>query len=199
MQVSARAEVVLSSGVETNGRRDVDSTQKTALYREVNATTEAMLKQFQADHAGSFLCECPDVGCDRRLALTHQEYERVRRSGAYLVSLDCVCDADVLERTDRYAAIEFRRTLTGGSSTESSRSGSSRLGSSQRASSLPAPSRTERSATARSAPAPSTAARQVVVTLGRGSQSARVLAGRNWQAEAYAFQPSSPTPLPPAC
>src|SRR4051812_12036982 len=122
---------------EKDGRRGMDSTQKTALYREVNTTTEAMLKQFAADHPGSFLCECADVGCDRRLALTHFEYERVRGRSAYLVSLDCVRDADVLERTDRYAIVAFRRSLTG-EPEGSSPSGSSRSESSQRASTRPA-------------------------------------------------------------
>lgn len=194
MQVSRRAEVVLSSGVETNGRRDVHSTQKTELYREVNATTEAMLKQFEADHAGSFLCECPDVGCDRRLALTHQEYERVRVTGAYLVSLDCVRDASVLERTDRYAAVEFSRTLTEGS-TGSSRSESSRPEPSQRALSRPGssprgPWRWDASAPAVQAP---------VADSPRRSQPAAVSVRRRARAAAMSFQPSSPTPLPPAC
>src|SRR5256885_3301276 len=103
-----RGHPFVGSSTSTTGGEpvDPDATQKTALYREVNATTEAMLKQFAADHAGSFLCECPDVGCDRRLALTYQEYERVRVQRAYLVSLDCVGDADVLARTDRYARSE---------------------------------------------------------------------------------------------
>src|SRR3954453_10849633 len=98
-----------------------------------------MLKQFAADHPGSFLCECADVGCDRRLALTHLEYERVRGRSAYLVSLACVRDADVLERTDRYAIVDFRRSLTA-EPEGSSRLGSSHQASSQRASSRPAPS-----------------------------------------------------------
>jgi len=128
---------------------DPDSTQKTALYREVNATTEAMLKQFAADHAGSFLCECPDVGCDRRLALTYQEYEDVRAHRAYLVSLDCVGDADVIARTERYAMVEFRRRITGGPGP--SRSGSSLQESSQRAWSRPARSLPGQSSSERSA------------------------------------------------
>lgn len=187
-----------SLGRETkqDRRHDVDSSRKTALYREVNATTEAMLKQFEADHAGSFLCECADVGCDRRLALTHEEYEGVRLSGAYLVALDCIRDAEVLARTDRYAIVEFRGGVTEGPG--SSPSGWSRSESSQRVWSQPAPSPRARSLTAaartaaaaRAEPRLALAARRVHYDSAAQLQAAATLAAVHGR--------PSPSPLPPA-
>lgn len=132
------------------------ASQKSMLYREVNMTTDAMLRQFDADEAGQFLCECQDAGCSRRLPLHPTEYEGVRRSGGFLVSLECIADSEVLLRTDSYAAVAFRAATggsTGASPTESSRSESSPRESSQRARSRLARSLTARSRAAQSLPA----------------------------------------------
>jgi len=120
----------------------MDAARKATLYREVNMTTEAMLRQFDADDAGLFLCECQDADCSRRIPLRHAEFDAVRGSGGFLVALECIADAEVLLRAPRYAAVAFRSALTGGatgpSPTESSRSESSRQASSPQASSPPA-------------------------------------------------------------
>lgn len=127
---------------------------KTTLYREVNVTTEAMLAQFEADDPGHFLCECRDGGCSRRLALRRSEYEAVRLSGGYLVSLECIADSEVLHRTDGYASVAFRGSATGeaaapslpesswseSSPPESSATARSRPAASPRVSLLPQPS-----------------------------------------------------------
>jgi hypothetical protein len=112
----------------------MDAANKSTLYREVNLATEAMLRRFESEEAAQFLCECRDGGCPRRLALNSTEYEAVRESGGYLVSLECVADSDVLYRADGYAAVAFRLRATGGERTpspsESSGSESSRRESS---------------------------------------------------------------------
>ena len=90
----------------------MDAAHKSTLYREVNMTIEAMLAQFESDEPGHFLCECQDAGCSRRLELRRSDYELVRRTGGYLVSLECIADSEVLQRGDHYAAVAFRGTPT---------------------------------------------------------------------------------------
>lgn len=97
----------------------MDAAHKSTLYREVNLATEAMLRRFESEEAAQFLCECRDGGCPRRLALDSSEYEAVRKSGGYLVSLDCIADSDVLYRAEGYAAVAFRLRATGGETTRS--------------------------------------------------------------------------------
>jgi hypothetical protein len=118
----------------------MDAARKSTLYREVNVTMEAMLRQFESEEAAQFLCECRDTGCSRRLALACTEYEAVRKSGGYLVSLDCIADSEVLQRADHYVAVAFRSSATGGETTPSP-SESSPQESSAQESSAPGPSR----------------------------------------------------------
>jgi hypothetical protein len=148
----------------------MDAARKSTLYREVNLMIESMLRQFESDQPAQFLCECRDAGCSRRLALVCMEYEAVRRSGGYLVALDCIADSEVLERADHYAAVAFRSSVTGGETTpspsassmqesslqessaqESSAQESSARESSPQESSVSGPSRRARSLPARSA------------------------------------------------
>jgi hypothetical protein len=134
----------------------MDAARKSTLYREVNLTIESMLREFESDEAAQFLCECRDAGCSRRLALVCMEYEAVRRSGGYLVALECIADSEVLERADHYAAVAFRSSVTGGeaapSPSASSAQESSPRESSAQESSVPGASRRARSLPARSAP-----------------------------------------------
>ena len=131
----------------------MDAAHKSTMYREVNMTTEAMLAQFESDEPGHFLCECQDTSCSRRLELRRSEYEVVRRTGGYLVSLECIADSEVLQRGDRYAAVAFRGTARG-EATKPSRTESSSSGSSRRKSSMQAPSPTAPSLRVLSPPAP---------------------------------------------
>jgi len=130
----------------------MDPARKATLYRDVNMTTEAMLRQFDADDAGLFLCECQDAECSRRIPLRHAEFEAVRGRGGFLVALECIVDAEVLLRAERYAAVAFRSAVTGGatgsSPTELSHSESSRQALSRRERSGTAPSPTALSPTA---------------------------------------------------
>jgi hypothetical protein len=112
----------------------MDAARKSTLYREVNVTMEAMLRQFESEEAAQFLCECRDTGCSRRLALPCSEYEAVRRSGGYLVSLDCLADSEVLQRADHYAAVAFRSSATGGETTPSPLASSGSASSAQESS-----------------------------------------------------------------
>jgi hypothetical protein len=203
----------------------MDAARKATLYREVNMTTEAMLRQFDADDAGLFLCECQDADCSRRLPLRHAEFEAVRASGGFLVTLECIADAEVLLRADCYAAVAFRSALTGGaagpSPTESSRSESSRQASSRQAPSGTALSGTalSRSALSRSALSRSTlsgaarsrpqlsssvASRRAALRLVTSGQwpatPAEVLPGRLWHRQSQSARllaPSVPLPEPP--
>jgi hypothetical protein len=170
---------------------------KSTLYREVNLTTHSMLVQFESDDPGQFLCECQDVGCTRRLALRRSDYEAIRRSGGYLVSLECIADSEVLHRAEGHAAVAFRSSATAEegtpSPTESSRSESSRQELSRTAPSRSTRSQPERSPTAQSRsagePAVRPASRRAALRLvaSAGSAPARApardsssLSSRSW-------------------
>jgi hypothetical protein len=144
----------------------MDAAHKSTLYREVNLTMDAMLRQFESDEAAQFLCECRNAGCSRRLALGCREYGVVRSSGGYLVSLECIADSEVLHRADRYAAVAFRAGATAGE-TGSSPSESSGSESSPQGSSLRERSPRARSPWARSPRAPSRTGRSVSGPLSR--------------------------------
>jgi hypothetical protein len=79
--------------------------RKSAVYREVNLTTAALLAEYGSDDAAHFLCECDDESCSRRLELRRDEFEAGRAAGGRLVSFECVRGAEVLHRGDRYAAV----------------------------------------------------------------------------------------------
>jgi hypothetical protein len=128
----------------------MDAARKSTLYREVNVTMEAMLRRFESEEAAQFLCECRDTGCSRRLALARTEYEAVRKSGGYLVSLDCLADSEVLQRADHYAAVAFRSSATGGETTPTASESPGPESSAQELSAQES-SRRARSRTARSA------------------------------------------------
>ena len=84
----------------------MDAVRKSALYRQVNLATEALLVEYGSDEDGHFLCECLDGTCSRRLELPRVEFEAVRWIGGRLVSLDCIDGAKVLHRGGTYAAVE---------------------------------------------------------------------------------------------
>jgi len=189
----------------------MDPARKATLYREVNMTTEAMLRQFDADDAGLFLCECQDAECSRRIPLRHAEFEAVRGSGGFLVALECIVDAEVLLRAERYAAVAFRSAVTGGatgsSPTELSHSESSRQALSRRERSGTAPSPTALSPTALSPAAKSGSqlsssvrsrrAALRLVTSGRWSPpSAAVPPDRLWHRQSQSARLLAP-PVPP--
>jgi hypothetical protein len=164
----------------------MDAARKSTLYREVNLATEAMLRRFESEEAAQFLCECRDGACPRRLGLDSTEYEAVRKSGGYLVSLDCIADADVLYRAERYAAVAFPMRPRGGETTrspsESSRPESSAPERSPRAGSPQAEAQSPR-AQSRQALQPTRGALRLVSTPGsppaRPSWSSS-LPGRSW-------------------
>ena len=154
----------------------------------------------ESDEPGQFLCECQDVCCTRRLALRRSDYEVIRRSGGYLVSLECIADSEVLHRAEGHAAVAFRNSATEAetapSPAESSRSESSRptlapAGPSRSALSQPALSQPERSRAAqlRSGlepavrPASRRGALRLVVSAGSAPGPARdssSLSSRSW-------------------
>ena len=78
---------------------------KSALYREVNLTTAALLAEYGSEEPAHFLCECGEDSCARRLELRRDEFEAAVAAGGRLVSPDCVRGAEVLHRGERYAAV----------------------------------------------------------------------------------------------
>jgi hypothetical protein len=197
----------------------MDAARKSTLYREVNLATEAMLRRFESEEAAQFLCECRDGACPRRLALDSTEYEAVRKSGGYLVSLDCIADSDVLYRAEHYAAVAFPMRARGGetprSPSESSRQESSARERSPRAGSPQAEAQSPRAQSPRElsprALPPTRGSLRLVSTPGsppaRPSWSSS-LPGRSWhrcsQSARLLPQPALPAqgllrvPTPPA-
>jgi hypothetical protein len=89
----------------------MDAKRKTILFRQANDTIDELLQRFGADEEGRFFCECGNVLCARRLAVTTAEYEAIRARGAFLVAPECIGSARVVERTDRYAVVVCFRTV----------------------------------------------------------------------------------------
>jgi hypothetical protein len=89
----------------------VDDKRKTALFKEVNDSMNKLLLQFGTEDEADFFCECPARDCARRIPLTRWEYEGVRRTGGFLVSLECTHWPRVLMRTARYIVVKDFRPL----------------------------------------------------------------------------------------
>jgi hypothetical protein len=77
-----------------------------SLFREVNERIEDL----SANAAFTqFVCECVDEACDRRVAMTIEEYEHVRAAPNRFFVLPGHDEADVdrvIEATDRYVVVE---------------------------------------------------------------------------------------------
>ena len=79
--------------------------RKPVLFREVNENIKDVLRRLQAEEPADYLCECPLEDCSRRISLTREEYDVVRRSGGFLVAPDCRCWPRELLRTERYVIV----------------------------------------------------------------------------------------------
>lgn len=74
-----------------------------AFFREVNDRIEDVARGFGGDDRYEFLCECVDLGCVERIALTLAEYEAVRANGRrFVVARDhAIADIEVVVERDR--------------------------------------------------------------------------------------------------
>jgi hypothetical protein len=79
-----------------------------ATFRRVN---EGMEAGQDPDGLLTFVCECGRLGCNKLIALTRDEYERVRASSRRFAVIDgheIPEVEDVVERSDRYIVVEKR-------------------------------------------------------------------------------------------
>jgi hypothetical protein len=80
-----------------------------ALFREINERVEDRLRPMIGEpDALAILCECSDVGCNRRIELSREEYESVRSDPTQFVVVPGHTRADiedVVSRTDRYEIV----------------------------------------------------------------------------------------------
>jgi hypothetical protein len=76
-----------------------------SLFREVNERIEDLSRSAASP---SFICECADESCDASMALTLEEYERVRSDAnrfAVLPGHQLAAVEEVVEGTDRYVVV----------------------------------------------------------------------------------------------
>jgi hypothetical protein len=77
-----------------------------ATFRKVN---EGMEAGQSADGLLTFVCECGRLGCNQLIALTHDEYERLRASARRFAIVDGheIPEVEhVVERSERYIVVE---------------------------------------------------------------------------------------------
>jgi hypothetical protein len=54
--------------------------------REANERVAALNRRWGTDNfPSSFVCECPDPNCNERFLVSHEEYDRVRLSGTFVM------------------------------------------------------------------------------------------------------------------
>ena len=85
--------------------RDKRIEQNQALFREGKELLERRSETMRND----FVCECGDTNCWQLIALTMQEYQRVRTSPNLLAVApghESTAGDKVVERTDRYVLVE---------------------------------------------------------------------------------------------
>ncbi len=68
-----------------SAEREARLARNEALFREVNERIADLAHGFGRDEAYEFLCECADLTCTERVALTAAEYEHVRSDGTTFV------------------------------------------------------------------------------------------------------------------
>ena len=105
--------VMVAEGDEPLDERERRLAKNEALFRDINEEIEAVAFRLGSDdeHVYEFLCECANVDCDLRLALSLDDYERVRMNpvwfavapGHALPEIE-----DVIERRDAYQVVEKR-------------------------------------------------------------------------------------------
>jgi hypothetical protein len=84
-----------------------------ALFREANERIEDRVEDVEdnPDTRAPFLCECPEVDCAERVALTLREYERVRSEPTWFLVApghEHLEVEDVIERHETFLLVRKR-------------------------------------------------------------------------------------------
>jgi hypothetical protein len=82
-----------------------DAARNQSLFREVN---ERIAELSHSAPFPSFICECADESCDETMALTLEQYERVRSDAnrfAVLPGHELPAVEEIVEATDRYVVV----------------------------------------------------------------------------------------------
>jgi hypothetical protein len=81
-----------------------------SLFRAVNSSLEELNETFGTlTEVGDWICECPDPACVERIAMTLEEYERVRDVPTHFAvkpGHEAREVEDVVERHDGYFVVE---------------------------------------------------------------------------------------------
>ena len=99
-----RNEAGMSESSDIEMRRE-RAAKNQALFREVNERIEELSKPA---YSRAFICECCNVECNQTLAITIEEYERMRSDGNRFAVLPGHEDRDVedvVEATERYLIV----------------------------------------------------------------------------------------------
>lgn len=92
---------------QTQGR----APQNQSLFRDVNDRIREIGDKLAQTDPGDFICECLDVSCTLRIALTRDEYRALREApNRFAVAADCSHvspdEERVVQKTDRYWVVE---------------------------------------------------------------------------------------------
>jgi hypothetical protein len=86
-----------------------------ALFRQVNERVRDLNRGFSVVlDRGDYLCECAEASCVDRVALTPDEYERIRSEATHFVVKPGHVVPDVEEVVERGAGYEIVRKREGG-------------------------------------------------------------------------------------
>lgn len=91
------------------GSREERVARNEATTREINEGIQEAHDGGPSDKQIRMLCECGNPSCERVIAITVQEYERVRSEGRrFAVVHEHVLEdvEDVVEETDRFVVVE---------------------------------------------------------------------------------------------
>ncbi len=97
--------------MQTKGDRPARGARNQALFREVNERIEQISEDqgIPTSELWDLLCECADTDCTENIAVTHDEYEAVRRVPTRFVVKPGHVYPDierVVDENERYAVVE---------------------------------------------------------------------------------------------
>lgn len=80
-----------------------------ATFRAVNERIAELSSEFQLDDGGAlYVCECDDMSCLERIAISHDEYRRVRRHPTEFFVVpghEHLEVEEIVDRTDRWLVV----------------------------------------------------------------------------------------------
>src|SRR3954469_12278479 len=94
-------------GTEGATSEEAKRAENEAVFRDANERIETAAVELDPPlERVPFICECDDVACRELIALTREEYERVRTDGAvFVVATGHWQGAEILEERATYAVI----------------------------------------------------------------------------------------------